>query len=613
MGRSGTSHGKPGGTQEDDGARDSFALAVSSAERGVVVVDREGRLQFMSPRAERMLGLDWQRHRGAPLGEACEHPACGQDVVHHWKAAVDGGGSVVYQVDHAREGAHYRCVVEASALLGLGVRDPLVVLDMEQYPLDEAGRPVDRRLAFEGLLSSIALRLLRAPGTALDDAIDETLHAIGRFMGADRAYLFRLSGDGEWLTNTHEWCAAGVSPQMHRAQHVPARPFLWHLRQLERFGFVLVPCTDALPDSASALREELKVQGIRSMINVALQVSGRCAGFVGFDAVRTMAEWGEPDLALLRSASVMIGHAMERRRIEDELRASQAGLRRAQQIAGIGTWRWDRSTGQVRCSGMCARICGAHDPVCTPRACWERLHPEDRAAVRRALGRVLRSGDVLDVECRVCDGAGGWRAIRILADMERSTDGRVRAIIGVVQDVTEQHRARSELAHLADHDPLTGLPNRRLFERRLREAVADARRRGARLGVLFVDPDDFKRVNDRLGHHKGDSVLQIAANRLRGQVRRCDLVARRGGDEFTVLICDVGARGELATIACSLGRALAEPLDMEGETLRMGASIGIAVWPEDAEAAALLETRADQAMYQAKGDGGGRYRFCSPT
>ena len=591
-----------------------LVVPVSSAERGVVGLDPEGRVRFMNAQAERILGLDRRRAEGMPLPEVCRHPACDAEVAHHWKAALDGVGAVSYEVEVMEEGSRYRCLVEVSVARGAGTGEVTLLLDIEQHLVDAAGRPIDHRLAFEALLSSIAMRLLSAPSEALDETIQWTLAAVGRFMHADRAYLFRFSPDRSRLTNTHEWCAPGVEPQQHRARDVPAEPFRWHLDQLERFGFVLVPCTERLPDSAAALRDELKVQGVRSMINVALNEAGRCAGFLGFDAVQAEIEWGDADVALLNATSATLGYALDRARIESELRASQADLRRAQQIAGVGTWYWQRGCDYIRCSPECAHIAGLDGPLLDVHACQARLFREDQVALKRALRRVLRRGGVLRVECRL-RGAGPeeqvQRVVRILGEAERGRDGRLEAITGAVQDVSDQYRARQELSHLAHHDPLTRLPNRRVFARRLSQAIERAGRNGGRLGVFFVDLDDFKEINDRLGHARGDEMLRVVSDRLRGQLRSEDLVARYGGDEFMVLVDRIGSLRELAGIARHLIRELAKPFRLGGERLCITASVGIAVWPQDGEDADTLAVHADRAMYQAKASGRNRYCFYS--
>lgn len=181
--------------------------------------------------------------------------------------------------------------------------------------------------------------------------------------------------------------------------------------------------------------------------------------------------------------------------------------------------------------------------------------------------------------------------------------------VETITDVTEQRQTEEHLTGLAYQDLLTGLPNRLLFDERLNAALTRARRQQARLGVLFIDLDGFKAVNDGHGHAVGDQLLQAVAARLRETLRDTDTVARRGGDEFTVLLPDIKVRTDCQRVAQHLLNQLAEPFTIEGGTLQIGGSIGIAVFPDDAAHADMLLARADAAMYRAKRQGRGTWCF----
>lgn len=165
-----------------------------------------------------------------------------------------------------------------------------------------------------------------------------------------------------------------------------------------------------------------------------------------------------------------------------------------------------------------------------------------------------------------------------------------------------------ELDHLASHDSLTGLPNRRVFHDRLEHALARARRTGEHLALLFIDLDRFKEINDSLGHAAGDIVLREVAERIRREVREIDTVARLGGDEFIVLLDGTGGPEAVAGIAQKILDALTPAIRHDDRDLRIGASIGISQFPQDATSTTELAASADRAMYKAKS--GGRNRFC---
>jgi len=166
-----------------------------------------------------------------------------------------------------------------------------------------------------------------------------------------------------------------------------------------------------------------------------------------------------------------------------------------------------------------------------------------------------------------------------------------------------------ELARSSQRDPLTNMPNRALMLDRLENAIATARRHDTRIGVLFLDIDNFKMVNDTWGHTIGDQVLQLVARRLQSAVRDSDTVSRHGGEEFLVLLPEIANAADAALIAEKLLAALAAPSRVGDHHMTITASVGITIYPEDGEDAQTLITRADAAMYRAKRSGPGRYEF----
>lgn len=193
-----------------------------------------------------------------------------------------------------------------------------------------------------------------------------------------------------------------------------------------------------------------------------------------------------------------------------------------------------------------------------------------------------------------------------------SDDQLIGGTVLTIRDVTERRRLRDQLADLAFHDQLTGLPNRALFTERLEAAVARAHAGVGAIGVLFVDIDGFKAINDRLGHRAGDRLLSVVAERIQGQLRRHDLAARFGGDEFVVLLDRLEKKQDAGAVADRMISAVAEPIELEGEFVRVGLSIGVAC-AVGAEVSVDLLRRADVAMYRAKARGGGSHELFSPA
>jgi diguanylate cyclase (GGDEF)-like protein/PAS domain S-box-containing protein len=187
--------------------------------------------------------------------------------------------------------------------------------------------------------------------------------------------------------------------------------------------------------------------------------------------------------------------------------------------------------------------------------------------------------------------------------------GRIVGAVIVFRDVIVSRERRLQMLHLAEHDALTDLPNRLLLNDRLTRAIALARRYNRRLGVLFIDCDRFKHINDTLGHAIGDQVLRSVAKRLTTCVRESDTVSRHGGDEFLVLLSELDHPDDAGHIADKIVASIGEPHHVSGHELTLTVSVGIALYPEDGEDAQSLIMRADTAMYHAKNTGRNRVGF----
>lgn len=191
----------------------------------------------------------------------------------------------------------------------------------------------------------------------------------------------------------------------------------------------------------------------------------------------------------------------------------------------------------------------------------------------------------------------------------RDASGDVSHMLGIFSDITARKEDEEQVWRQANFDALTGLPNRSLFLDRLGQAVKAGKRDRTRFALLFIDLDGFKAVNDTFGHAVGDLLLQEAAARLLLSVRSSDTVARLSGDEFTIILHDVESRNEIGIVAAKIVSRMAEPFDLDGNVTNVQASVGIAVFPDDAEDAALLIRLADRAMYAVKGAGKNNFGF----
>jgi diguanylate cyclase (GGDEF)-like protein/PAS domain S-box-containing protein len=219
-------------------------------------------------------------------------------------------------------------------------------------------------------------------------------------------------------------------------------------------------------------------------------------------------------------------------------------------------------------------------------------------------------GDLAPLALQLLQLSGATVAVEAISAQIRY--GAEPAVLLVLRDTTEQREHEAALKHQAGHDLLTGLPNRNLLMDRLRLAISRARRTRSRLGVMFIDLDKFKYINDALGHSAGDELLCTVAARLVLCVRDCDTVARLGGDEFILLIDGAAEDGMLSGLAQRVVVALASPVTLAGQQHAVTCSIGISVFPQDGDESGLLLQRADIAMYRAKEIGRNTYQFFTP-
>lgn len=232
----------------------------------------------------------------------------------------------------------------------------------------------------------------------------------------------------------------------------------------------------------------------------------------------------------------------------------------------------------------------------------ETAYAERAPWLQRAL-----AGERVGFELAPREGQRRWLRVDYVPDI--GPDGLAQGLYGLSQDISALKEVQRELLMLARHDSLTGLANRAHFEEGLALALGRAARHHRALALLFLDLDRFKSINDSLGHAMGDAVLKEFARRLRECVRAVDMVARLAGDEFVVILEDLGSEQEPALVACKIAAAMARPFELEGEVLQISASIGIAYQPGDQPTRPeLLLARADRALYEAKDAGRNTFR-----
>jgi diguanylate cyclase (GGDEF)-like protein/PAS domain S-box-containing protein len=250
-------------------------------------------------------------------------------------------------------------------------------------------------------------------------------------------------------------------------------------------------------------------------------------------------------------------------------------------------------------------VFGYHAVELAGRSAFDYVHPDDTDRVFEIFTTAIASGKPAEATFRFRHGNGSWRWVESRGkSFFHNAAPRMSVFTrDITQTVAQQHR----LVHVAHHDHLTGLPNRVLFEDRLEQAIAAAGRSGDCVGVLFIDLDHFKKINDSFGHLVGDRVLKTVAQRLAQNLRVGDTVTRLGGDEFVLILTGLHRAADCSRVARGAHTLFHRPVAVDNQLLRVTASIGLAVWPRDGKTGQDLLAAADKALYRAKESGRNRF------
>ncbi|WP_417579361.1 EAL domain-containing protein [Nitrincola sp.] len=467
-----------------------------------------------------------------------------------------------------------------------------------------------QRYELERLISRISSAVVMCAYSVLDTEIEHCLQWIAEFTGTDRSYVF-LIRDDIYADNTHEWCAAGISPQKQQAQNFELKdeyPMVQLIRanQVVNYSDVM-----ALPDACRIEREILVSQEIQSLLSVPMMSNTRLVGFIGIDAVTSKRTWTEDEIYLLRIAGEMFTHALEHKRTEDLLKASEARLRYVfEKIPAIAVQGYDVKRRVFLWNHASELLYGYSQEEVLGRRLEELIiPPEDRDAVIAVHERWLHQDDEIPSGELTLLRKDGNR-VRVFSShvMHTSLAGD-KELYCVDVDLTPLKKAQQDLEKLAHYDALTGLPNRILLSDRLNHMISISRRTEELVAVAYLDLDGFKQINDSHGHAMGDRVLQQLSELMHQSLREEDTLARIGGDEFVAVLGGLAQLQDCEPVLKRLLEAASRPLQLEGHNFRISASIGVTIYPlDDAEPDQLMR-HADQAMYLAKQAGKDRYQL----
>ncbi|MEJ2590409.1 MAG: EAL domain-containing protein, partial [Candidatus Thiodiazotropha sp.] len=294
-------------------------------------------------------------------------------------------------------------------------------------------------------------------------------------------------------------------------------------------------------------------------------------------------------------------------------RSAETQLRLVLDGANLGFWDWNYQTGEQWVNDRWLEILGLgrHDLNNDAGDFLDRVHPDDRQKTRKIIDQHIHDDHPYVVEFRMRHRDGLWLWVQASGAVvsHDPVSKEPTRLCGTLQDITERRKQEEHILRQAHFDSLTELPNRFLALDRLSQLVNDARRNKERVAVLFLDLDDFKKINDTLGHETGDKLLKEAASRLQSVVRSGDTVGRLGGDEFIILLGGLTQATDAQPVAEALLDKFTEAFAIDSRDLVLTASIGISLFPDDGENLSTLLRNADSAMYHSKEQGRNTYSY----
>ncbi len=454
--------------------------------------------------------------------------------------------------------------------------------------------------------------LVAAPSLAA--GLPVALQTAARALLVDRIVILEkmpLPAPAIGVSLVHSWLAADI-PELDAGTLSSIAP------DSPELAAWLAPLSEGKPvitDAASApgaIGELMRRMHNKSSLLVPIAVAGEYWGHIGVDDCKASRQWTAVEIDSLGTLSQGIGALVVRERSQSALKNSEERFRAVSDTAQDAIVMVDSSAHVIYWNRAAERIFGYSRDEAIGKSVHQWLAPpryqtKANAAVGvfATTGRGGILGKTLEMAAMHKDGT----EFPIELSVASLLLGSEWHAVATIRDITERKRSLEQIRFTALHDNLTGLANRAVFVEALQQAIQRAERDGEKFAVLYLDLDHFKDVNDTLGHPVGDLLLQALADRLRSSIRAMDTVARFGGDEFALIQTGIPEPLDAAVLADKVLKAIASPFTIQGDEIRTGASIGIAVYGLDSPTAETLLAHADVALYRAKAEGRGTYRF----
>ncbi len=465
----------------------------------------------------------------------------------------------------------------------------------EEIWLDALQREDARKQAFVLELAD-ALKPLGDPLEIMATASE----ILGRALACNQVAYAEIDETQDVAINRREWTDGAMPSTLgaHRLAHFG--PELIDRLKVGQINVVDDTAADPRAGEAS-VAATYAAREIGAFVGAPLIKGGRLVSILTI-LNRETRHWTALDVALVEETAERTWMAVERARAAQALRDSEERLRLALRAANAGAWSWSLESDDAIWSEELWSLYGL-DPrhAKASYAAWlASVHPDDRDATAKVIAEAVAAGRDFEMEWRTNAPPGAERWLLSRAGPLRDPDGEVRRYIGVVLDITDRKKSEQKIGYLAHHDTLTGLPNRAAFNQRLADAIATADDDGTSVAVLCMDLDRFKEVNDVFGHAVGDELLRRVANALLGAAGSAP-IARVGGDEFMTLVTGKAPAARAAELAERLCDAVSKPVEIDGRQIRIGLSVGVALYPDHGDRETAL-ANADAALYRAKSE-----------
>ncbi|GAA0786664.1 sensor domain-containing protein [Marinobacterium sediminicola] len=458
--------------------------------------------------------------------------------------------------------------------------------------------------AYREIMLKFSNRFINLSLPKVDSAIQDALHEIGEFIGADSCYLFSYDLAAGTASMSHEWCVEGMLPEQGVLQELPLDQFPGWIEKHRQGLPIIVEDTENLQEKFVA--DILRRRKIQCLVDLPLMSHGECLGFVGVASQRQTNLFTSQTVDLLSLFAGLLTNIRQRQQVEGQLRLSASVFDNTDEsiiITDADGRIISVNKAFTYTTGYTLEEVFGLDPIFMNE---QQAEP----GYRERLWEHLRHFGHWKGEVWNRDREGERYAVLQKINAFFDNKDRLQGYVSLMSDITTLKQHQRQLERIAHFDGLTGLPNRTLLADRLQQAMVMSQRHHSNIAILFIDLDGFKAINDSFSHAVGDKLLVKVAQRMKQLIRQEDTLARLGGDEFVAVLVDLEQNESSLPVIRRLLETVAEPVRIDGLELKVSASIGVSFYPQhDSLDADQLLRQADQAMYQSKQAGKNRYHL----